>query len=96
MGLTWTAVRGAARFVAALALGDVADPSRAETRASSCRECPLREDRTVTGTPVSVSFCGRPFVEAPGTCGCLVLFAGRPAGKIMVRSEACPSGRWSV
>ncbi len=90
----WHAVRGAARFAQAHARGDVALPQIQQARAAKCSACPNRRDYRVPALGRTVSFCGEAFKPGPGTCGCLVLADGEPAGKPTVDSERCPSGEW--
>lgn len=87
-----TGVRGGAKFLAALAKGDLADDAAVEARREVCRACPSRTRSALAGMTAESDWCGAPLVEAlgasPPTCGCLV------AGKTAVGSERCPQGKW--
>jgi hypothetical protein len=87
-----TAVKGGAKFAAAILTGDVADDQLAGLRRESCLACPSRVRITVGGASAESDWCGDPFAERldepQPTCGCLL------AGKVRVASEKCPQGRW--
>ena len=93
----WTAIKGARRYFAAIAAGDVADEATQAARAATCWACKSSTSRTTqAGTGV---YCGTAFREGKDTCGCLVVLRieGKlyAAGKTMVGTEACPQARWS-
>lgn len=108
----WVAMKGASKYLAAVAAGDVAGEDRQGRRLATCRGCPWRTVRAVTlpTLTVDVWHCGEPFVEHlgpevfPGSrvCGCLVGISvhgemvDRAAGKVVVGSESCPQGRWGA
>jgi hypothetical protein len=101
-GTLWTAIRGAERYRAAMAAGDVASETEAQRRAQVCANCPSRTSRQVAALGADAHYCGPAFedrtAETPPTCGCLisVTVGGKaaPAGKAMVNSERCPQGIW--
>lgn len=88
----WVALKGAAKYTAAMARGDVANPSDAGHRVGVCAACKHRQDRD---TQIGVAhYCGRPFEEtSEGTCGCLVGVTidgvTLAAGRTMVASKTC-------
>lgn len=88
----WTAAKGAAKYAAAIAAGDLADDETTARRRAICRECPSRVRLTVKGATSESDWCGPPFESrldaALPTCGCLI------AAKTAVASEPCPQGRW--
>lgn len=90
--MTWTGVKGAARFVEAIATGDVASPEEIDRRRAICRDCPSKVIKMIPGGIVGIdgdsAWCGEPLVENDWTCGCLL------AGKTAVGSEFCPQGKW--
>ena len=98
----WHALKGAAKYVAAIATGDIATPETQERRAKLCAGCPDRNRYTALG--MYVWTCGTAGVDRkdanPPTCGCIVLSGSRnqtsaeAAGKTVVASERCPQGRW--
>lgn len=90
----WHAVKGASKYAAAVAAGDAADAIEAGRRAALCGSCPNRRDYRVPALGVTAAFCGPAFEDHGATCGCLVQVSCRPAGKVCVRSESCPSGKW--
>ena len=86
-------VYGASKFVAAALSGDMADDATVDARRAVCRDCPRRVRTTAPAALWPSDWCGEPLggpdgIPAPGTCGCLI------AGKTLVRSAACPSGKW--
>lgn len=102
----WVALKGAAKYRAAVARGDVRTQQEAHGCALKCAGCP-----SVTWRPILVDgidgaeagYCGPDFEDrtdaALPTCGCLTSLRVNgvvyPGGKTMVRGEACPQGRWS-
>lgn len=90
--LTWTGAKGAAKFAAAVASGDMADSLTMETRRAVCRACPSLRLVKIPGATEASHWCGEPLVDRMGeplpTCGCLC------AAKTAVGSERCPQGRW--
>lgn len=94
----WTALRGAAKYRAAVAEGDIATDCRADQRMSECLDCPSRTCEPTSVAGVVAGFCGPAFEELPDTCGCLITVTidGNPwpAGKAVVSSETCPQGKW--
>ncbi len=98
----WTAVKGAARYVAAVASGDVVTTTEAIGRLARCQRCEAFTERpdpvrlTIDGTPTELHayYCGEPFKESARTCGCLLAVGQSPAGKMLVGSEQCPRGEW--
>lgn len=100
----WTALKGGAKYLTAVATGDTALEAVQQYRAGVCRTCQHANDRAVfmNGHPVIAWYCGEPF-EDKGEgkpCGCLVGISvdGDPlqhaAGKAVVDSEDCPRGLW--
>lgn len=101
---TWVGVKGAAKFAAAVARGDVAAPEVIELRRACCRACEARtvglfpKEHGGDETDAPSAWCGPALVEllhegAPigeRYCGCLI------AGKTSVASEACPRGTWDA
>ena len=87
-----TAVKGGARFAAAIIAGDMAAADLVAFRREVCVSCPSRVRITVEGASAESDWCGDPLVERLGearpTCGCLL------AGKVRVASERCPQGKW--
>ncbi len=90
--MVWTGVKGAAKFAAATATGDIADDATIEARRAICRECTYRVRKMhplgMIGVDAESDWCGEPLVETPTTCGCLL------AGKTAVGSEGCPQELW--
>ena len=88
----WVGMRGAARYVAAVAKGDVADEATIARRLGTCAGCGGAVADPDLGP--EVRWCGGPGAETGPdslpTCGCLL-----PA-KAAVGSEACPRGRWTI
>ena len=89
----WVGLKGAKRYVAAVASGDIALPQVQDARLQKCREC---EALTVVAIPMEAQpgFCGSPVEERmtgpvqQRFCGCLVV------AKAAVGSETCPRGKW--
>jgi len=73
----WTAIKGAAKYAAAVALGDIALPQLQEERAAQCRVCPHLTMRRGLIPGRLTGWCGPALREqtSPPTCGCLVLWA---------------------
>jgi hypothetical protein len=103
----WLAMKGAAKYRAAMLLGDVASPELAALRAGmQCANCPSIVWRDtgleVDGGLVFAGSCGallEEHLDGPKpTCGCLVSIrvngTALPAGKTMVKSEKCPQRNW--
>jgi hypothetical protein len=100
----WTALKGAESYRAAMAAGDVASEDEQLSRAAICAACPSRTSRRVDSIKATASYCGEPFNDRTAeadkpSCGCLVTISvdGQPlgpAGKTMIKSEACPQKRW--
>lgn len=88
----WLGMRGAAKYTASVASGDVADEALQERRLSVCSACPART--ADADVPESSGWCGPPFeaatIKGLPTCGCLL------EGKAAVRSEKCPRGLWET
>ena len=98
----WTMLKGAAKYAAAVASGDIASPSAMAERAETCANCSARVRYKALG--MYVHTCGlaghdRTRSDFP-TCGCVVLTQSMnqsgfsAAGKTAVASEECPQGRW--
>ena len=85
----WTGLKGAARYVAARAAGDVASPEQERDRAATCAACPnlvRREAVALWGfqaMPV-LFFCGEPLTETAKTCGCITLAQAKPGAVLTV------------
>lgn len=98
----WVAFKGAAKYVEALATGDVADETESQRRAVVCTLCPSRTLRNTGMDGTVAGYCGEMFVcdDAKRTCGCLVtLTVGlttSPAGKTLLDSEYCPQFKWNA
>lgn len=93
------AVKGYARYQAAILTGDVADSHLQMDRVRVCGACENFTARPLDGRPEVPHYCGQPFEAVNGgTCGCLVAITheGRTtaAGKSEVESESCPLGKW--
>ena len=71
----WTAIVGAARYAAAVAAGDVAGDEAKALRIAQCRTCLSLTVHRVPLLGCYAAFCGTPFQEGPGACGCLVASA---------------------
>lgn len=97
----WVALKGASRYVIALASGDVASEDEAIERSVVCVLCPNRQTRETAKAGVVAGYCGKPLSPSveKNTCGCLVTITigttTRPAGKTLVDSEYCPQFRWN-
>ena len=93
----WVALRGAAKYVAAVRAGDVADDATQQARAATCNGCRSARVRETETEAVAVH-CGVPFDEGRDTCGCLVAIRVEgvvyPAAKTVVGSERCLQGKW--
>lgn len=94
MRAAWTAILGATKYVAAWTRGDRATASKRAYRVATCGQCEYHTKYTVLVTGQKVGFCGSKFVVTGATCGCMVTVDGKPAGKTMIESERCPSGKW--
>lgn len=89
----WVALKGARKYVAAVASGDIALPQVQDARLQKCRGC---DALTVVAIPMEAQpgFCGSPVEErmtgpvSQRFCGCLCV------GKAAVASEKCPRGKW--
>jgi len=85
-------MRGAEKFVTAIASGDVAPPELVAARIEVCRACPHKVERKLPLMVAESSWCGPPLEEHMDelrpTCGCLL------AGKVRVESERCPQDKW--
>jgi len=108
--MMWSAFKGAAAPLMAVASGDVASDDVAAARCSLCLSCQSdgaptttrgKEQQTEHGIAQAI-YCGQmpdgnPHGPNP-TCGCLVAItvAGEfiPAGKTLVGSCRCPQGKW--
>lgn len=100
----WTAIKGGARYLTAVATGDTALEAIQRYRAGVCRNCEHAKDRALflNNQPVISWYCGQPFEDqgAGKPCGCLVGISvdGEPlqhaAGKAVVDSEDCPLRKW--
>ena len=101
----WYALKGAAKYVTAIATGAVAPEAVQADRAERCAACEERSRYSALGQFVWT--CGPAGVDRLAsptnpTCGCLVY--SRPknqvaltaAGKTVVASERCPQGKWST
>jgi len=102
----WTATKGAAKYAAAVAGGDIASPETQALRLVRCSDCQAATRRLFLGR--RALWCGEPFVETADTCGCLLACEAEPqvgvvtingaalvpAGKLEVGSERCPRGVW--
>lgn len=101
----WVGAKGAAKYAAAVATGDIADEVVAAARFEGwCMSCPSVKHRRarLQDQGVEVYYCGpeleEHFDSVMPTCGCLVgLTVGgqaQPGGKTVVRSQMCPQRRW--
>lgn len=92
-GRAWVAAKGAAKYLAAIAEEDLADPEVVESRGGRCRVCPARREPGPDDL-ATLGWCGEPLVERLSgplwtrSCGCLL------DGKVLVKSERCPRGWW--
>lgn len=86
----WVGMRGAARYMRAVAAGDVAEGGAVAERLAVCRGCPGAVPDADLGD--DAMWCGGPGAEVGPdgmpTCGCLL-----PA-KASVGSETCPRASW--
>ena len=79
IGVIWTMIAGAAKYAAAMALGDVAPPEVQQKRAATCATCPHSWRYTLPVLNVVYETCGPEGREnlhgtdVP-TCGCLVYY----------------------
>ncbi len=105
MTAAWTMLKGAAKYAAAVASGDIAPSSDQTARADACANCPALTRSS--GLGMYVYTCGvvghdRRSDPMFPTCGCIVLTASKnhtgysPAGKAVVASESCPQGKWTA
>lgn len=101
----WTMLKGAAKYAAAVASGDIATPSDQADRAATCANCSALARNSALGHYVyTCGVVGHDRRSDPmfPTCGCIVLTAPRnqtdftAAGKAVVASESCPQGKWSA
>lgn len=98
----WCAMKGASRFLASIASGDVAPEPAATERAEVCVKCPsvTKERIVVMGLAVDKLYCGLASHATidPPTCGCLVgcTIDGKvyPGAKTRVGTARCPQGKW--
>lgn len=81
-------VYGASKFLAAAVSGDIADDATVDARRAVCRDCPHATVKVAPGALAESTWCGEPLQVTSHTCGCLC------AGKTLVKSERCPSGKW--
>jgi len=86
----WIGMRGAGKYLEAVAAGDVADDAEVDRRLACCDQCPAR--RPDPEIPEDEGWCGFPFeaetLSDGPTCGC------RLRAKASVASEQCPRGLW--
>lgn len=107
VGKFWTGAKGAAKYAAAYAKGDIADDDVAACRFEGwCMSCPSVTHRPAMihgrDEAVEIYYCGKAFVEqletVMPTCGCLVGLTingmAEPGGKTVVRSSKCPQKKW--
>lgn len=101
----WCAIKGAAKYSAAIMAGDEADEVVADARAVLCDLCPSATYEAKGNIGAHAVYCGAAFIDHTGhddprqrTCGCLVgvTIGGRTyaGGKTSVRSERCPQEKW--
>lgn len=91
------AAKGATKYLAAIARGDVCTEEIQAMRLATCKRCPWLTTDTAPGALAPSSWCGKPLAPnlhertPPGerTCGCLIPL------KITVASERCPQDRWT-
>lgn len=81
-------VHGATKFLSAVMSGDRSSNEEVAARREVCKMCPYRVRKVAPGAVAESDWCGEPLVVTANTCGCLV------AGKTLVASEKCPSGKW--
>ena len=88
----WMAALGAGKYVAAIALGDVASDFVIDHRRAICRVCDSRRHEQAAEDDAVSDWCGDPLksqlTAVLPTCGCLI------AGKTAVASEECPQEKW--
>lgn len=98
-GFVWTAVKGAWKYVIAVARGDEAHHVAQNERLLSCKSCQSIDWTDTSQINLRAAYCGKGETHGPNpTCGCLVAITvdGRmePAGKLQVASEHCPQDKW--
>ena len=84
--MAWTALKGAAKYAAAVAKGDKADSATRRKRAVTCARCPSARDYNAPLLGLRVTTCGwagqdrltDPYMP---TCGCLVAIETRGLGQ---------------
>ena len=96
----WAAVKGGWRYLEAISTGDVSPDAISSERLEACKGCNALELVATSKPGVAAAYCGRgePMSGGP-TCGCLVGITVerepiKPAGKLLVGSEACPRYLW--
>lgn len=94
----WVAMKGAGKYLKAIASGDIRGQLEAHLFAGVCSNCPWARKYSSAIDGVDLFFCGPRFEERGHTCGCMVgvMQAGNeklmPAGAAWVASHACPMG----
>lgn len=90
---SWYMAKGAAKYVEAIASGDVAEEETIAERRRICKACSSRITMRIRGADAESDWCGPAGVDALNiadkpTCGCLL------AAKTAVGSERCPQSKW--
>lgn len=88
------AMKGAERFLEAIAAGDIVNAEQHTARLRRCATCDSRVDEAAPGAWGASSWCGPALVDRldqeDPTCGCLVIV------KALVGSESCPQKRYTA
>jgi hypothetical protein len=97
--MLWVAMKGASKYRAAVAAGDVADSATQIIRVATCGACPSITWDNSAMVNVRRGWCGEPFKETDTTCGCLVALTVfgdglQAAGRVCVKSLSCPQEKW--
>lgn len=95
----WVAMKAAAKYLKAIATGDVAPESEAVKRAGICAICTSCQWESVSSlADTERGWCGVPFKETDTTCGCFVALSVHGelnvGAKVCVASEQCPQDKW--
>ena len=99
----WGGIRGAAKYLPAMAAGRIRDEAEADACGRCCSTCPSHTERPILldGVAVVAIYCGTIGVEERGekpTCGCLTAITidgvVQGAGKACVEGMGCGQGKW--
>ncbi len=95
---------GAAKYIAAIASGDIASCDQMSERIVQCANCDSRKVKRETWTALfggpRTSWCGEPFIAEEGkSCGCLVMAEADQGAKVTITvhgREYEPAGKTVV